>query len=92
MPRSIVFRGSIAGGLVGAGIAALTGASDERVSPAMAVLTAAGGIGGLMWTEHYRGSHPDASRRLSRIEISPSGILAAATGARGTYSLLRLTF
>ena len=88
----LVIAGSVAGGLMGAGIAALTGASRERISPAMAVLTAAGGIGGLMWTEHYLGSHADAGRRLSLIEISPSGILAAATGARGTYSLLHVTF
>jgi hypothetical protein len=88
----LVVAGSVAGGLMGAGIAALTGASHERVSPAMAVLTAAGGIGGLLWTEHYLGNHADAGRRLSRIEISPSGILAAAAGARGTYSLLHITF
>lgn len=47
---------------------------------------------GLMWTDHYLGSHADSGRRLSRLAISPSGILAAAAGARGTYSLLQLTF
>lgn len=88
----LVIAGSVAGGLMGAGVAALTGASHERVSPAMAVLTAAGGIGGLLWTEHYLGNHADAGRRLGRVEISPSGILAAAAGAPGTYSLLHITF
>jgi len=90
----LVIAGSVAGGFMGAGIAALTGASRERVSPAMALFTAAGGIGGLLWTEHYLGDHADAGlgRRLGRLEISPAGILAAASGARGTYSLLHVTF
>jgi hypothetical protein len=88
----LVVAGTIAGGLMGAGLGILSGASHERVSPATAVLTAAGGVGGLLWTEHYLGSHGDSGRRLGRVEISPTGILAAAARQRGTYSLLHVTF
>ena len=90
----LVVAGALAGGLMGAGLGALsgTGAARDHITGATALLTALGGVGGVMWVEHYIGAHPDAGRRLGRVEFNAAGVLAAATRQPGTYALLRWTF
>jgi hypothetical protein len=90
----LVVAGAVAGGLMGAGLGALSGAGAERdhITGATALLTALGGVGGVMWVEHYIGAHPDAGRRLGRLDLNTAGILAAAARQPGSYTIARWTF
>lgn len=93
---------AVGGGLMGAGVGALTGVahdgdtrdgvSHNRMNGGTLAMTAAGAIAGVFIAEQYL--HPALDRRsaLGRIEVSPSGALAAASGLPGTHPILRWTF
>ncbi len=88
----MVSLGAVAGGLMGAGVSVLSGASKERFSAATAALTAAGALGGVAMAERFVTPMADAGRKLGRLEIRPEGVLAAAMGTPGAHTLLHWTF
>ncbi len=87
-----VSLGAAAGGLMGAGVSVLTGASKDRFSAATAALTAAGALGGVVMAERFVTPLADAGRKLGRIEVHPEGVLAAAMRTPGAQTLLQWTF
>lgn len=88
----MVALGATAGGLMGAGVAVLTGATHERVSPATAAFAALGAAGGILFVETWKAPPGDAGAKLARLELNAGGALAVAAGVRGSHSLLRWTF
>ena len=103
-----VALGAAAGGLMGAGIAILSGAAHDRVSTATAALTAAGAVGGVAFIERWRaplregervarrGGAPararEGARAASRLALVPGGAPATLLGATGTHTILAWTF
>lgn len=88
----MVSLGAVAGGLMGAGVSVLSGASKERFSAATAALTAAGALGGVVMAERFVTPLADAGRKLGRLEVHPEGVLAAAMRTPGAHTLLQWTF
>jgi hypothetical protein len=84
--------GTIAGGLMGAGVSQLSGASKDRFSAATAVMTAAGALGGLAMAERFVTPVADAGRKLGRLQIHSDAVLAAAMRTPGSHTLLQWTF
>jgi len=84
--------GAAAGSLMGAGVSVLAGGSKNGYSTTTAILTAAGGVGGIILGQRFSTPTADAGRRLGGLELNPSGILAIAGRRPGTHSLLRWTF
>ena len=87
-----VALGAAAGGLIGAGVGILTGVAHNRLSPATAALTAVGAVAGVVFVETWKAPPGDAGRKLARLELSPAGVIATATGSAGTHTILRWTF
>jgi uncharacterized protein YcfJ len=88
---SKVTLGTFAGGLMGAGVAALIDSDLE--SPQLVFgLATVGGLIGLMATEHYADAGPDAGRRAPRLSFNPQSILLAAARTPGKYPLLTVRF
>ena len=88
----MVSLGAAAGGLMGAGVSVLTGASKERFSAATAALTAAGALGGVVMAERFVTPLADAGRKIGRLEVHPEGVLATAMRTPGAHTLLQWTF
>ena len=86
-----LFLGTAAGGLMGAGIAAL--AQQHNPSPHLVLgLAAAGGLAGLMATEYYLDPASDAGRPRIAISFSTAGLAAIASRTPGNHSLLNVRF
>lgn len=84
--------GAIAGGLMGAGVSVLAGASKNGYTASTAILTAAGGLGGIILGQRFSTPTADAGRALGGLQLDPAGILAVAGRRPGSHSLLRWTF
>jgi hypothetical protein len=83
--------GAVAGGLMGAGVAALTNTNDpnRRLVSGMA---AAGGLIGIIATERYLDPSPDAGRKGMRLTFNPMSIFFVAAHTPGNHSLLNVRF
>lgn len=88
----LVSLGAAVGGLMGAGVSVLTGASKDRFSANTAALSAAGALGGVVMAERFITPLADAGRKIGRIEVHPEGVLAAAMRTPGAHTLLQWTF
>ncbi|MFN2572807.1 MAG: hypothetical protein ABR537_14550 [Gemmatimonadales bacterium] len=88
---SRVTLGTYAGGLMGAGVAALI--DTDLGSPQLVFGLAS--TGALLWliaSEHYVGAEPDAGRRGPRLSFNPGGIFLTAAHAPGNHSLINVRF
>jgi hypothetical protein len=86
-----VFLGTLAGGLMGAGIATLTNTNDP--DPRLVLgLASVGGLIGIIATERYLEPQPDAGRPRIRVTFNPAGFVGLATRAQGNHSLLNVRF
>jgi hypothetical protein len=86
-----VVLGTVAGGLVGAGIATLTNTNDP--DPRLVLgLASVGGLLGIIATERYLEAAPDAGAPRIRVTFNPAGIVGLATRAQGNHSLLNVRF
>jgi len=86
-----VVLGTVAGGLVGAGIATLTNTNDPNPHLVLG-LASAGGLLGIIATERYVEAAPDAGQPRIRVTFNPAGMLGLATRAPGNHSLLNVRF
>jgi hypothetical protein len=88
---SRITLGTYAGGLMGAGIAALF---DTDLGNPQLVFGAAtvGGLIGLIVSEKYVDAAPDAGRRGARLSFNPASIFSIATRTPGNHSLLNVRF
>ncbi len=87
-----IAAGGIAGGLMGAGVALLTGSAESRWTPLTAGLTTVGAATGVALAQRYAGPQADGGLRLGSLKLNPIGFVAAATGARGSYTLGSVRF
>ena len=83
--------GTIAGALIGAGIAAL-GESTRENPHVVGGLAVAGGLTGLIATEKYVRPNRDAGRPRLRVTFNPASIPLLATRTPGNHSLLNVRF
>jgi hypothetical protein len=88
----LVVAGGLAGGLTGAGVALLTGGQQARVNAYAATLTTVGAAGGILLAQRYLLPKADGALRLGGLKLNPLGVVAAASGMRGAYTLGSLTF
>ena len=83
--------GTIAGGLMGGGVAALI--DTDLGNPQMVfALTTLGGLTGMIVTERTINPRPDAGRQRVRVTFNPSGLAMIATGTNGMHSVLTVRF
>lgn len=86
-----VTLGTVAGGLMGGGIAALI--DTNLGNPQMVfALTTIGGLVGLAVTEATIDPRKDAGRQRIRVTFNPAGLATLATGTQGMHSLLTVRF
>jgi hypothetical protein len=83
--------GTAAGGLMGAGLAALFGEPSNNPQPVFA-LAAAGSLVGMIVTERYLGPSPDAGRRRPRLSFNSGSIFSMAARVPGNHSLINVRF
>jgi hypothetical protein len=88
----MMVAGGVAGGLMGAGAALLTGGSRERWSAWTGAFTTAGAAAGVAWAQYYLKPKSDGIARIGGLTLSPAGVVAAATGMRGSYTLGTIRF
>ena len=88
----LVIAGGLAGGLMGAGVALLTGGSQAKFNAYTAAVTTAGAAGGIVLAQRYMMPKADGALRLGGLRMNPIGLVAAATGMRGAYTLGSLSF
>jgi hypothetical protein len=86
-----VFLGTVAGGLMGAGIGTLTNTSDPNPH-LVAALATVGGLIGITVTERYLDPASDAGRPRFRVTFNPAGIGLLAARTPGNHSLLNVRF
>jgi hypothetical protein len=86
-----VFLGTLAGGLMGAGIATIPNTNNPDPHLVLG-LAAVGGLIGIIATEHYLDPAPDAGQPRIRVTFNPAGIIGLATRAPGNHSLLNVRF
>ncbi len=86
-----VVLGTVAGGLMGAGVATLTNTSDPDPHLVLG-LASVGGLIGIIATERYLDPASDAGRPRIRVTFNPAGIVGVATRAPGNHSLLNVRF
>jgi hypothetical protein len=86
-----VVLGTVAGGLMGAGIATLTNTNNPDPHLVLG-LASVGGLLGIIATERYLEPAPDAGRPRIRVTFNPAGIVGLATRASGNHSLLNVRF
>lgn len=89
---TLMIGGGIAGGLMGAGVALLSGGSRARWSTATAAFTTVGAAAGVAWSQYYLKPRADGGLQLGSLELNPAGLLGAATGAPGSYTLGTIRF
>lgn len=83
--------GTIAGGLMGGGVAALI--DTDLGNPQMVfALTTLGGLTGMIVTERTINPRPDAGRQRVRLGFNPYGLVMFATGTQGMHSLFTVRF
>jgi hypothetical protein len=87
-----IAAGGIAGGLMGAGVALLTGSAESRWTTLTAGLTTLGAATGVALAQRYSGPAADRGVRIGSLELNPIGFVAAASGARGSYTLGSIRF
>lgn len=88
---SRVTLGAIAGGLIGAGVAALI--NNEDPSPHLVLgLAAVGEFAGILITEKYLQPGPDTGRPRFAVTFNPAGIARIAARTPGNHSLLNVRF
>ena len=83
--------GTIAGGLMGGGVAALIDTNLGNPQLVFA-LTTIGGLTGMIVTERTIDPRRDAGRQRVRVTFNPSGLVMLATGTQGMHSLLTVRF
>jgi len=86
----ILFLGTSAGILMGAGVAALI--DNDLHPPLVFSMATVGGLVGMVVTERARDPRPDAGRQRVRVTFNPSGLVGLAAGASGTHSLFTVRF
>jgi hypothetical protein len=88
---SRVTLGTIAGGLMGAGVAALINSEDP--SPHLVLgLASAGALTGIIITEKYLEPGPDTGRPRIAVTFNPMGFVQTAARTPGNHSLLNVRF
>ena len=86
-----VVLGTVAGGLMGAGIAALI--NSDNPSPHLVLgMASAGGLLGLIVTERYLDPGADAGQQRFRVTFNPASIALMATRTPGNHSLINVRF
>ena len=86
-----VTLGTAAGGLMGAGVAALINSHDP--SPHLVLgLASVGGLAGIIVTERYLDPAPDAGQPRFRVTFNPASIALMAARSPGNHSLLNVRF
>jgi hypothetical protein len=86
-----LWLGTIAGGLMGAGIAAL-GESSRENPHVIGGLAVGGGLAGLIVTERYLRPNADAGRPRLRVTFNPASIPLLAARTPGNHSLINVRF
>ena len=86
-----VTLGTVAGGLMGAGVAALIN-SDNPGPHLVLGLASVGGLAGLIATESYLDPAADAGQQRFRVTFNPTGIALLAARTPGNVSLLNVRF
>ncbi|HEX9250587.1 MAG TPA: hypothetical protein VF856_13860 [Gemmatimonadaceae bacterium] len=86
-----VVLGTIAGGLMGAGIASLTNTSNPDPHLVLGA-AAAGGLLGIIVTERYLGPPSDAGPPRFRVTFNPATIALLAARTPGNHALLNVRF
>jgi energy-converting hydrogenase Eha subunit C len=86
-----VFLGTLAGGLMGAGIATLTNTNNPDPHLVLG-LASVGGLIGIIATERYLDPSPDAGQPRIRVTFNPAGFVGLATHTPGNHSLLNVRF
>ena len=86
-----LFLGTAAGGLMGAGVAAL--AQQHNPSPHLVLgLASIGGLAGLIATEYYLDPASDAGAPRVSVSFNTAGLAATATGRPGNHSIINVRF
>ena len=86
-----VTLGTVAGGLMGAGVAALINSDDP--SPHLVLgLASAGGLAGLIITERYLDPGADAGQQRFRVTFTPASLALIAARTQGNHSLINVRF
>ena len=88
---SLVFLGTVAGGLMGAGIATIPNTNNPNPHLVLG-LASVGGLTGIIATERYLDPSADAGQPRIRVTFNPAGIIGLATRAPGNHSLLNVRF
>jgi hypothetical protein len=86
-----VTLGTVAGGLMGAGVAALIN-SDNPGPHLVLGLASVGGLAGLIATESYLDPAADAGQQRFRVTFNPASIALMAARTPGNHSLLSVRF
>ncbi|HMH86984.1 MAG TPA: hypothetical protein VK529_13620, partial [Gemmatimonadaceae bacterium] len=86
-----VVLGTIAGGLMGAGIASLTNTNNPDPHLVLGA-AAAGGLLGIIVTERYLDPPSDAGPPRFRVTFNPVSIALLAARTPGNHSLLNVRF
>jgi hypothetical protein len=87
----LVFLGTLAGGLMGAGIATIPNTNNPNPHLVLG-LASVGGLIGIIATERYLDPSADAGQPRIRVTFNPSGVVGLATRAPGNHSLLNVRF
>jgi hypothetical protein len=86
-----LLSGTVAGALMGGGVAALfTNAHDNPQQ--IFAFSAAGSLIGLIAAEHYVQASPDAGQQRMRLTFNPESIFLVATRTPGNHALLNVRF
>ena len=86
-----LFLGTVAGGLMGAGVAALV--QQHNPSPHLVLgLASVGGLAGLMATEYYLDPASDAGRPRISVSFNTAGLAATASRIPGNHSIINVRF
>jgi hypothetical protein len=88
----MMMAGGVAGGLMGAGVALLSGAATERWTAYSAGLTTVGAAAGVAWAQYYMRPKPDGISRMGALTINPIGVAAMASGMNGSYTVGTIRF
>jgi hypothetical protein len=86
-----VTLGTVAGGLMGAGVAALIN-SDDPGPHLVLGFASVGGLLGIIVTERYLDPSPDAGQPRFRVTFNPASIALMAARTPGNHSLLNVRF
>jgi hypothetical protein len=86
-----LYLGTVAGGLMGAGIGFLTDTNDPNTHLVFGA-AAVGGLLGLIATERYVDPSADAGPRRFRVTFNPASIAALAARTPGNHSLINVRF